>query len=69
MMVLSKIDLLPHLDFDVSACVERARTINPDIEVLQVSARSGAGMAGWIDWLINAPGCVGLAEGVVRVHA
>ena len=54
MMVLSKIDLLPHLDFDVGRCIEHARPINPDIAVLQVSARSGAGMVGWIDWLINA---------------
>jgi hydrogenase nickel incorporation protein HypB len=53
-MVLSKIDLLPHLDFDVEACIGHARAINPAIEVLQVSARSGAGMEGWIDWLINA---------------
>ncbi len=35
MMVLSKIDLLPHLDFDVESCIEHARAINPDIEVLQ----------------------------------
>jgi len=54
MMVLSKIDLLPHLDFDVESCIEHARSINPDIAVLQVSARSGQGMVGWIDWLINA---------------
>jgi hydrogenase nickel incorporation protein HypB len=53
MMVLSKIDLLPHLDFDVESCIEHARAINPDIEVLKVSARSGEGMEGWIDWLIN----------------
>jgi hydrogenase nickel incorporation protein HypB len=68
-MVLSKIDLLPHLDFDVAACIEHARSINPDIDVLQVSARSGAGMAGWIDWLINAPERAGGAEGAVHVHA
>ena len=69
MMVLSKIDLLPHLDFDVAACIEHARAINPDIEVLQVSARSGAGMVGWIDWLINAPERADRAEGAVHVHA
>ena len=54
-MILSKIDLLPHLDFDVFRCIENARSIF-DIEVLQVSARSGEGMAGWVDWLINASG-------------
>ena len=60
--VLSKIDLLPYLDFDVGRCIEHARAINPDIEVLQVSARSGDGMAGWIDWLINA------SERATRAH-
>jgi hydrogenase nickel incorporation protein HypB len=70
MMVLSKIDLLPHLDFDVERCIEHARAINPDIEVLQVSARSGQGMAGWIDWLINASERRGRgAEAAVPCHA
>jgi hydrogenase nickel incorporation protein HypB len=69
MMVLSKIDLLPHLDFDVGRCIEHARAINPDIEVLQVSARSGAGMVGWIDWLINAAERAARAEGAAHVHA
>ena len=70
MMVLSKIDLLPHLDFDVAACIEHARSINPDIAVLQVSARSGAGMVGWIDWLLNASERAGRgAEGAVHGNA
>jgi hydrogenase nickel incorporation protein HypB len=53
-MVLSKIDLLPHVDFNVSQCIEHARAINPDITILQVSARSGEGMTHWIDWLLGA---------------
>ena len=69
MMVLSKIDLLPHLDFDVGRCIEHARAINPDIELLKVSARSGAGMVGWIDWLINAAERAGRTEGAAHVHA
>ena len=50
-MVLNKIDLLPHLDFDVDACIEYARRVNPDIEVLQCSARSGEGMDSWLNWI------------------
>ncbi len=69
MMVLSKIDLLPHLDFDVGSCIEHARAINPDIEVLQVSARSGQGMAGWIDWLTKGAERIGRTEAVVHAHA
>jgi hydrogenase nickel incorporation protein HypB len=50
-MVLNKIDLLPHVDFDVERCTEYARRINPGIEVLASSARSGDGLESWIAWL------------------
>jgi hydrogenase nickel incorporation protein HypB len=50
-MILNKVDLLPHLDFDVEACIEYARRVNPTIEVLQVSARSGEGMDTWLEWI------------------
>lgn len=53
-MILSKIDLLPHVDFDLNRCIEHARSINPEITVLQVSARSGEGMNLWIEWLANS---------------
>jgi hydrogenase nickel incorporation protein HypB len=51
LMVLNKIDLLPHLDFDIALCIEHARRVNPTIEVLLVSARTGVGMDAWLDWL------------------
>jgi len=54
LMILSKIDLLPHVDFDVGHCIGHARAINPDIAVLQLSAKTGEGMDGWIDWLVNS---------------
>jgi hydrogenase nickel incorporation protein HypB len=53
LMVLNKVDLLPHLDFDVDQCLAYARQVNPDIEVLQVSATSGQGMQAWLDWIAN----------------
>ena len=68
-MVLSKTDLLPHVDFDVSHCIEHARSINPDIAVLQVSARSGEGMARWIDWLISGAEGAARARGDAICHA
>jgi len=52
LMILNKIDLLPHLDFDVERCIGYAKRVNPDIQVMQLSARSGEGMKPWIDWLI-----------------
>ena len=54
LMVLNKVDLLPHVDFDVERCITNARRVNPAIEVLQVSATRGTGMADWLTWLQRA---------------
>jgi hydrogenase nickel incorporation protein HypB len=51
LMLLNKCDLLPHLEFDVDQAIAYARRVNPEIEVLRVSARSGEGMDGWLDWI------------------
>ena len=50
-MLLNKCDLLPYLDYDLEAAIAYARRVNPHIEVIQVSAKSGAGMADWLAWL------------------
>ena len=50
-MLLNKIDLLPHLDFDLDRCLEMARRVNPAVRIFQLSAKSGAGMAEWYEWL------------------
>ena len=51
LVILNKTDLLPHLDFDIEAAEANARRVNPNIAVLRLSARSGAGMAEWIAWI------------------
>jgi hydrogenase nickel incorporation protein HypB len=51
LMLLNKVDLLPHLRFDVERCIAYALEVNPQIEVLRVSAQTGEGMAAWYDWL------------------
>lgn len=51
LMLVSKIDLLPHLDFDVDALVENARRVNPNIAVLKVSATTGEGLDRWLSWI------------------
>jgi hydrogenase nickel incorporation protein HypB len=56
LMILNKIDLLPHVKFDVTRCIELARRVNPAIEVIQLSATTGAGMDGWLHWLDHAMG-------------
>jgi len=50
-MLLNKIDLLPHLEFDVDKCIEYAQRVNPKIKVLKLSATSGEGMDSWYQWL------------------
>ncbi len=50
-MLLTKTDLLPHLDFDVDKCLDYARRVNPRIKTLMVSAKSGEGMADWLNWI------------------
>ena len=53
LMVLTKVDLLQHLDFDVAQCIAYAQRVNPAIEVLLVSAKTGVGMDAWLDWLLQ----------------
>jgi hydrogenase nickel incorporation protein HypB len=54
LMLISKIDLLPHIDFDVAALAANARKINPGIKVLKVSARTGEGMDAWANFIRSA---------------
>jgi hydrogenase nickel incorporation protein HypB len=50
-MLLNKSDLLPHLDFDVEACLAAALRVNPRIRILMVSARTGEGLDGFYAWM------------------
>ena len=56
LMVINKMDLLPYVDFDVARCIAYARRVNPDIQVLQLSATRREGMAQWLDWLLGTAG-------------
>ncbi|TCO76351.1 hydrogenase nickel incorporation protein HypB [Plasticicumulans lactativorans] len=51
LLLLNKIDLLPYVDFDLARCRDYARRVNPDVAILEVSARTGAGLDAWLDWL------------------
>jgi hydrogenase nickel incorporation protein HypB len=51
MLLINKLDLLPYVRFDVARCIDRARQINPELQVLTLSAETGEGMRGWYDWL------------------
>jgi hydrogenase nickel incorporation protein HypB len=54
LMLLNKCDLLPYLNFDVALVAANARRVNPDIEIFQLSATSGAGMDEWLEWIERA---------------
>jgi hydrogenase nickel incorporation protein HypB len=69
LMLLNKIDLLPHLDFEVDAAIANARQINPSIRVLQVSARSGQGMEDWYAFLRAASTLAGIGRHRPAVQA
>ncbi|HXW96008.1 MAG TPA: hydrogenase nickel incorporation protein HypB, partial [Gemmatimonadales bacterium] len=49
--VLNKIDLLPHLDFDLEQAIACAREVNPDLRFFLTSARTGEGLAEWFAFL------------------
>ena len=50
-LLLNKIDLLPHLSFDLDRCLANARRVNPHLRVFVVSALRGDGLDAWCGWL------------------
>jgi hydrogenase nickel incorporation protein HypB len=51
LVLVNKLDLLPHLDVDVDRFLQNLDTVHPDVERLLVSARTGEGVAEWRTWL------------------
>ncbi len=50
-LLINKIDAMDYFDFDLKAVEERAKRLNPEIEVIPISARKGDGIDKWADWL------------------
>ncbi|MGB6300111.1 MAG: hydrogenase nickel incorporation protein HypB [Rivularia sp. (in: cyanobacteria)] len=50
-MIITKIDLLPYVQFDIEKCIEYAREVNPNIQIFQLSALTGEGLDDWYGWL------------------
>ena len=50
-VLVNKIDLLPHFDFDMEKCVEYVHMRNPEAKVIPICAKTGEGMDAWADWL------------------
>jgi hydrogenase nickel incorporation protein HypB len=51
LLVLSKIDLLPYVPFDMAAAEHNARVIHPEIDVVKLSCLTGAGLEQWRAWI------------------
>jgi hydrogenase nickel incorporation protein HypB len=52
-VLLTKIDLLPHLRFDVAGCLANIHQVNPAIPVFQVCSFTGTGFDAWLDWMVS----------------
>jgi hydrogenase nickel incorporation protein HypB len=53
LVIFNKIDLLPHLDFSMERAKENIRRVNPDVEILELSAHTGAGMSDFFQWIVK----------------
>ena len=54
LVLVNKVDLLPHLEYDLDRFLYNLDAVHPDVERMLVSARTGEGMDGWRDWLVAA---------------
>jgi hydrogenase nickel incorporation protein HypB len=53
LVIVNKIDLLPHLDFDLDKLLYNIDVVHPDVERIVLSARTGEGIDAWRDWLLR----------------
>lgn len=49
--IINKIDLLDYVDFDMDFCQECIKKINPDLDILKISCKTGDGITDFIDWI------------------
>ncbi|MGA8530234.1 MAG: hydrogenase nickel incorporation protein HypB [Acidobacteriaceae bacterium] len=60
LLVLTKVDLLPYVPFDIEAAKANARSVHPEMEILEVSCSTGKGMDAWLGWLRERRAAAGL---------
>jgi hydrogenase nickel incorporation protein HypB len=65
LVLINKVDLLPHLDFDLDRFLHNLDAVHPGVERIALSARTGEGVEEWRDWLAR----VGRADAPVEAHA
>jgi len=62
-MIVNKLDLLPYVDFDLAKAKRQALAINPHLQILEMSCRTGEGLDAWCDWLVAFARGNGLVPG------
>ncbi len=53
LVIINKIDLLPHLDFDLDALLRNLEAVHPDVDHILASARTNQGIDEWCQWLVT----------------
>jgi hydrogenase nickel incorporation protein HypB len=51
LVIVNKVDLLPHLDFDAQRLLDNVEAVHPGVATMLTSARTGEGVRAWRDWL------------------
>ena len=52
-VIINKIDLLPYIDFNLAAFRSLVKGLNPDVELFELSCKTGEGMEAWTSWLLE----------------
>ena len=58
-LLLNKVDLLPHVDFDLERFRADALKVNPRLEIMPISCKTGEGLDTWVRWLEGRSGAQG----------
>jgi hydrogenase nickel incorporation protein HypB len=62
LVIVNKIDLLPYVDFDLERCAGYARSVNPGVNILPMSATTGEGVPAWYEWISSQAGASANAD-------
>jgi hydrogenase nickel incorporation protein HypB len=50
-LLITKIDLVPHLQIDITQIADNVRQMNPHVTIIPISAKTGEGLSAWFDWV------------------
>ena len=64
LVIVNKVDLIPHLDYDLSAFYANLTAVNPGVTVIETSARTGTGIDQWCAWLTGLRSTAAAASGL-----